>query len=177
MNKMKREYVVCILAFLCGVIIVNLFGTVTWINNSTLNRYSLASLSFEDINYEEYFLQILCLRFRTVFGIWIVSRLIPKNIVAIGFSMAVCALSGGVAAMSVLVNGIWGMLFYLCAMLPHILIYGMAWNFWNNGKKEHFVSGERKERYLSAFVILVLVGIGCILEAYVSPIFVRTAIK
>lgn len=177
MNKMKREYVICILAFLCGVIIVNFSGNVTWINNSTLNRYNLASLSFEEIKYEEYFLQILCLRFRTVGTIWIVSRLIPKNIVGIGFSVLVCVLLGGVAAVSVLVNGVWGMLFYLCALMPHILCYGSAWNFWSKGKKEHFISGKRMEQYLFAVIILVLVGMGCVLEAYVSPILVKSVIK
>lgn len=174
---MKRESVICILAFLCGVIAVNFLGTVTWINNSALNRYSLASLSFEEIKYEEYFLQILFLRFRTVGSIWIVSRLIPKNIVAIGASVIICIVLGGVAAMSILANGIWGLLFYLCAIMPHILCYGSAWSFWCKEKKEHFISGKRIEQYLFTVLILVLVGIGCVLEAYVSPILVKSVIK
>lgn len=165
---MKREYVICILAFLCGVIIVNFLGNVTWVNISALNRYSLASLSFEEIKYEEYFLQILFLRFRTVGSIWIVSRLIPKNIVATGFSVIICVMLGGVAAMSILTNGVWGLLFYLCAIMPHILCYGSAWIFWSKEKKEH---------YLFTILILVLVGIGCVLEAYVSPILVKCVIK
>ena len=174
---MKREYVICILAFLCGVIIVNFSENVTWINNSALNRYSLALLSFEEIRYEEYFLQILFLRFRTVGSIWIVSRLIPKNIVAIGVSVIIGIILGGVAAMAILANGVWGLLFYCCAIMPHILCYGSAWSLWSKEKKEHFISGKRVEQYLFTVLILVLMGMGCVLEAYVSPVLVKSIIK
>lgn len=173
---MKREYVICSLAFLCGVIIVNFLGDITWINNSILNRYSLASLSFDKIQYEEYFLEIVFLRFRTVVSIWMVSKLIPKKLVTVGVAVIICVILGGVAAISILVNGVWGLLFCLCVVMPHILCYGSAWILWSRGGERTIVSGKCIEQYIVTVLILMLIAIGCVLEAYVSPILVKSVI-
>ena len=48
---MKRECAIYVLAFLVGVMGINLLGNSTWVNNCILNRYTLVTLSFDDINW------------------------------------------------------------------------------------------------------------------------------
>jgi len=157
--------------------IINLLGDATWVNSSILNRYSLATLSFNNIVFEEYFVQILFLRFRTVVGLWILSKLFPKKIVIVGFAIGMSVLLGSVAAMAVLANGVWGILFFIGALVPHIICYIGAFIVWSNSKVEYSMTGKRTGRYLTSLFIPLLVGIGCILETYINPILIKNVIK
>ena len=155
-----------------------MLGTSTLVNNSTLNRYSLASLSFQGIIYEEYFLRVLLLRLRTVCGLWVASKLVPKKMVVVVFACVMCCILGGITAMAILANGLWGILFCVCAFFPHGVCYGIAYAMWSNMSVTTY-SGERskKEIYLASVLIIMLIGIGSILEAYISPVLIRNLIK
>lgn len=174
---MKRENVIYLLAFLCGVVVVNVLGNRAWTDYSSLNRYSLASLSFQGIVYEEYFFQVLCLRLRTVVGLWVCAKLVPKKVVVVGFALVMCGILGGVTAMAILANGLWGILFCLCALMPHIICYGAAYILWGNTKVSFSGEGKRTTDYLATILIVMLIGIGCVLEAYISPILIENLIK
>lgn len=174
---MKREKGICLLAFLSGVIIINLLGNTAWVNDSTLNRYSLASLSFRGIVYEEYFLHVLFLRLRTVLALWVASKLVPKKMVVVGFAVVTCVMLGGVTAMAILANGLWGILFCICAFLPHVLCYGAAYVLWGNMQIGYSYEGSRKADYLAVVFISMLIVIGCVLETYISPVLIENLIK
>lgn len=174
---MKRENGIYLLAFLGGIVIVNLPGNVAWTNNSILNRYSLASLSFQGIVYEEYFFEILFLRFQTVLSLWICSKFISKNIVMTGFALIICGVLGGIMAIAILANGLWGILFCLCALLPHTICYFTAYTLWGKAMTGYVGESKRKMDYLTTALIIMLIGIGCILEAYISPVLIENLIK
>lgn len=174
---MKWENGIYLLAFLCGIVIVNLPGNAAWANNSILNRYSLAALSFQGIIYEEYLIEILFMRFQTVVSLWICSKLISKNIVMTGFALIICGILGGIIAISILANGLWGILFCLCALFPHTICYFMAYVLWGKAMVGYVGESKRRMDYLITVLIVILIGIGCILETYISPVLIENIIK
>lgn len=179
---MKKENGIYLLAFLCGVVIVNLLGIDTWANSSILNRYSLASLSFQEIAYEEYFVQVLLLRLRTIAVLWILSRVVPKKIVVIGFAGVISIMLGGILAMSILANGIWGIFFFLSALLPHGIFYVLAYTLWSNAVRSNSYNNYtttmiNKEKILVTVLVFMLTIIGSICEAYICPILMKNVIK
>lgn len=174
---MKRENGIFLLAFLCGILIVNLLGDAAWTNNSILNRYSLASFSFQGIVYEEYFLEILLLRFQTVVALWMCSKLISKNIVRVGYALIICVILGGIIAIAILANGLWGILFCICALLPHAICYFAAYMLWGKAMTGYVGESKRRIDYFTTAIIIMLIGIGCILEAYISPVLIENLIK
>lgn len=168
---------VYLLSFLCGVVIVNLLGSIAGVNNSLLNRYGLASLSFREIVHEEYLVHILLLRFRTVIGVWILEKLLSKKIAVIGFGILVSAALGGAAAMMILANGVWGIFFFLCALLPHGIFYGLAYVLWADMKFGYSSEGSRKINYIGMALVIAIVGIGCVCETYIGPVLLEKIIK
>jgi len=174
---LKWEKWVYLSAFLCGVVIVNLIGNSEWINNSLLNRYALVSLSFREIVYEEYFFRILSVRIRTVIWLWIGSILLPPKTIVYGFAIIMSAALGSVATMMILANGVWGIWFFICALMPQILFYMGGFLLWKKQSLTYSVGSNRKMRYLEIMFILGLVGIGCICEAFISPVVMENIIK
>lgn len=174
---MKWENRIYLLSFLSGVICINMFGTTTLANSSTLSRYNLAALSFQQIVYEEYFFCVLFLRLRTVFGLWIASRLLPRKAVVHIFACIMCSLMGGIAALSIMTNGLWGIWFFLCAFFPHGICYGVVYVMWKNLCLWHEEGRDRKEKAFVVTIMMVLMGIGSILEAYISPVLLQNIIK
>ena len=179
---MKKENWIYLLAFLCGVVLGNVLGTEDGVNGGLLNRYSLATLSFQMIEHEEYLIQVLVLRFRTVAGLWILSRIIPAKMVVVGFAGVISMMLGMIMAFSILTNGIWGSFFFLCALLPHGIFYGMAYFLWENASGgssygNYGGAGGRREKILATALILMVTAIGCICEAYISPIVMENVIK
>lgn len=174
---MKREYGVYLLFFLFGTVTVNLLGNTTLLNSSMLNRYSLKALSFGGIVYEEYFFGVLFRRFRTAFRLWLASKLIPKQVAKMGFASVVCFMLGGITAAAILENGLWGLLFCLCAFFPHMICYAVAFLLWGSMRVSYAGDGNRKTDYMSMAFIAVLIGTGCILEAYITPVFLGNIIK
>ncbi len=174
--KVKQKRWMFLLAFLCGVGIVNIIGSRTWANNSLLNRHSLGMLSFEEISYEEYFVKILFLRIRTLIFLWILEKLISKKVTALGFGCFISIMTGGILTMLILANGVWGIFFLLSALLPHGIFYVLAYLLWCNTGLTYTVEGSRKERWLVSLLILLLIVIGSICEAYVCPFLVKNVI-
>ena len=174
---MKRENWIYLLSFLFGIVMINLLASTTWINSSNLNRYSLASLSFRGIVYEEYFFHVFFLRMRTAFVLWVLTKLLPKKMVSAGFGVLSCCMLGGVLAFMILVNGLWGILFCICAFFPHAICYGAAYMLWRNSTEKYLIENLRREKYFVAALILVLIGIGCVCETYITPILLENIIK
>lgn len=175
--KVKWKNGIYLLAFLGGIVIVNLPGNEAWTNNSILNRYTLASLSFREIVYEEYFFEVLYLRFQTVLSLWICSKFVPKRIVKVGFAIIICGFWGGITAIAILANGLWGILFCLCALFPHTICYVLAYTLWGRETIGYVNTEKRKEDFVATILMIVLIGIGCFLEAYISPVLIDTVIK
>ena len=174
---MKWENRIYLLAFLSGVICINMFGTTTLANNSMLSRYNLAALSFQQIVFEEYFFNVLFLRLRTVFVLWIASGFFPKKAVVFAFACIMCSLMGGIIALSIMANGLWGIWFCLCAFFPHGICYGVVYVMWKNLCLWYGESRERKEKTFMVAIMMVLMGIGSMLEAYVCPVLLQNIIK
>ena len=164
-----------LLAFLCGVIIINMLGAN--VSSGILNRYSLAAMSFNGIVYEEYFFYVLLLRFRTVLGLWIACRILPRKWVMLGFAYMICVVMGGIAAMSIMENGLWGVLFCAGAFFPHGICYGVAYGIWSSMDTGERWGESKKDGYLRLAVMMLFVGIGSMLESYVSPVLLQNIIK
>jgi len=173
----KWENRIYLLAFLSGVICINMFGTTTLVNNSMLSRYNLATLSFRQIVYEEFFFKVLFLRFRTVFGLWIASKFLPKKVVVLIFACIMCSLMGGIIAWTIIANGLWGILFCFCAFLPHGICYGVVYVMWKNLCLWYDESRDGKEKIFVVVIMMILIGIGSILEAYISPVLLQNITK
>ncbi len=165
-----------ILAFLGGVLLVNLLEGTMDTSSMILNRYTLAALTFQEIVYERYFLYILLLRFRTLAGIWLASKLLPQKFVKKGAVLSVSLLAGCVAAMSILANGIWGMWFFVVSLFPHSIFYGGAYGIWYHASP-YRMEGNGNTRLLLGFCIVLLVFIGCVCEAYIGPILIEKIIS
>ena len=174
---MKREWWIYLIAFLVGCISINMFGSRTWENYSLLNRYSLSMISFESISYDTYFVQIVVLRLKTAAGLWIAAKLVPKKIVEVVFAGIISAISGAIVSMAIMANGLWGNLFFICAMLPHGLLYGGAFLLWSNRTQSYTIGRERRENWIGAVIIFCIIIIGCVCESYVSPFLVERIIK
>lgn len=174
---MKKETWIYVLAFLGGVLLVNLLDSVTESGNYILNRYTLVTLTFQEIVYEEYFIYILCLRMRAVIALWALSKLFAERLVKVGVVIGISGLSGVMAAMSVLVNGIWGIWFFIMSIFPHIFFYGFAYRIWYGMSSSYKIESERRKKRLLMALMLVLVIIGCACEAYVSPVLLEHIIK
>ena len=174
---MKWEKWIYLSAFLCGVVVTNIIGEYTKGVGDSLNRYHIAFFSFQGIVYEEYFLKIFFLRLSTVIALGIGSKLLPKKIVIYGFSIVMSVMLGCVATMMILANGIWGIWFWGCALVPHILFYIAAFSLWKKQSMEYIIGSSGKTGGLNIIVILVLIVCGCICEAYISPVIIENVIK
>ena len=162
------------LAFLSGVLLINLLEGTMDISTNILNRYTLSALTFREIVYEEYFLYILVLRFRTLAGLWLFSKLLPQRFVKKGTVFILCFLTGCVAAMSILVNGIWGMWFLVVSLFPHGIFYGVACGIWYHSSPYKI---EGKSHLLWGFFIIIMVFVGCVCEAYIGPVLLEKIIS
>ena len=173
---MKRKKWIFLLAFLCGVGIVNLIGSSMWVNYSLLNRYTLEMLSFKEISYDVYFVRVLLLRLKTLIALWIFGKFVSKRIAAIGFGCLICVMTGGIFTMSILANGMWGVLLIMVLLFPHGIFYVLAYLLWYNSSLDYNIDGSRKERWLVCLLILLLIVIGSVCEAYVCPFLVENII-
>lgn len=174
---MKWEKWLYLFAFLCGVICVNICGNQLWMNQNLMNRYHLASLSFREIVYEDYFLYIFFLRFKIVAGVWIGTKLFPKRIIVNGFAVCVSTILGSVLAMVILENGVWGVWFFVSALIPQIFFYMMAFLLWRNGQEVPYVSINTGESNIKKIFLILLILLGCICEAFISPVIIQNVIK
>ncbi len=147
---------------------MNVLGNTSLANVSVLNKYNLQSMQLRDIAYDEYFVQILALRCKTLLGVWCVSKIISNKFVIYIFSGLICMMLGGILTMAILTNGVWGILFFISSFLPHGIFYLLVYLIWRN----HDDSFKGK-----TFLIIVLTLIGCLCEAYVSPFILGYVIK
>lgn len=174
---MRREWWICPAAFLVGSVSINLFGNETGASCDLLNKYSLSMISFESVSYEIYFIQVLLLRFKTAAGLWIAVKLLPKRAVAIAFAGLLSAAAGITVSMAIIENGVWGVLFFLSAMLPHALFYALAFWLWSNRSQTYTTGIKQKENLLGSVLILFIVFIGCVCESYLSPLLIEKVIE
>ena len=174
---MKQKNWIYVLTFLTGVILVNLTGSAIESDNSILNRYNLMGLKFEEIIFEKYFVEILFLRLRTVIILWILTRIMPKKLVSMGFALLISFVLGGMVAVCILVNGLWGVIFFLGALFPHSICYGIAFVLWSSRKREYLAVQNKMETYVVNMLIILFVCAGCFMEAYISPIIIKNIIK
>ncbi len=174
---MKQKNWIYVFTFLAGVILVNLTGSAIESGNSILNRYNLMGLTFEEIIFEKYFVEILFLRLRTVIILWILTRIMPKKLVSTGFALLIFFVLGGMVAVCILVNGLWGVIFFLGVLFPHSICYGIAFVFWSSRKREYLAVQNKMETYVVNMLIILFVCAGCFMEAYISPIIIKNIIK
>jgi len=171
----KWKNKVYLLAFLGGVVVINMFGSK--VSSGMLNRYSLVAMSFDQIVYEEYFLNVLFLRLRTVLGLWIASMFIPPKWVMLLFGGIICSFLGGIVALAIMENGLWGVWFCAGAFFLHGICYGLAYAIWSNRCVTNMSERNRKESHFMVAMMMLLIGIGSVLEAYISPVILQNIIK
>ena len=166
---MKRNGWICLFAFLLGCIIINLWENGTGDCLTHLNRYQLHMLYTQGVSEDTYFLHVFFLRMKTILILFVATRIFQKRIVAISFGCLISMMTGMLLCLMLMSNGIWGILLFLGAMLPHGVFYLLAYLYW--------IRQERKEyRVKTVFIVLlVLLGIAC--ESYVCPFVLESFIK
>ena len=174
---MKHKYWIYVFSFLAGVILINFTGDVIEKSNNILNRYNLKRMTFDEIIFEKYLVEILFLRLRTVIVLWILAHIIPEKWISMLFAIFVSGALGGIMAVCILVNGLWGILFFVSILFPHGFCYGIAYVIWSDYKVEHSTIQNRSESYIVNLLIIILVFIGCLMETYISPVLINNIIK
>lgn len=156
---------------------MNVLAGSALIDYNVINRYSMCLLSFGEISYEVYLVQVLLLRFQTVIMLWILGRILPEKIVYLLFGYLICGLLGGIFAIAILANGVWGSWFVVCAMMPHGIFYMLAYRIWYYKSRDYSYRNSGKERIVIKIFIVLLVIIGSICEAYISPELLEKVVK
>ena len=152
------------------------------IDCSILNRNNMLLLQLEEVASDFYFIHVLFLRLEMILMLWVLSRILPRRIIVIGTGDVICLVLGMIMAASVWSNGIWGSWFVVCALLPQGIFYLLGYRIWRKvglGYEKMAYGGGyvRKERILTGGVIVAMVVIGCLCEAYLSPKILENVIK
>lgn len=174
---MKREYVIYSIVFFVGCISVNLLERWTGERFYELNRYQLSIIQIENISYERFFLQVLVTRFKTVFLLWVLSKVIPKKAIALGFACLLSGMLGATLTMIVISNGLWGILYCGCVLFPQGILYILALRLWESRTSRELYSRTRKEEWLGTLIMISMVFIGCIYEAFICPKITEILVK
>ena len=91
-----------------------------------------------------------------------------------------CLLSGvlgAIFAISILANGVWGVWFGVSALMPHGVFYVLAYLMWRNINMGYLSSNNRNNRVIAKVLMMLLIVIGSICEAYISPGLLENVIK
>ena len=174
---MKKGKALYLSAFLCGVIITNILESNALIDSSYLYRYNLMRLNFEQIDHDAYLIQLLLLRIRILGVLWILGKIVPTKALRYTFGIFICVLLGMIFTLSIIANGIWGIIIMFAIMFPQWIFYMGAFALWEGYKYQYSQISQKKWDVERTVVIVLLVIIGCVCESYISPLLVNYVIK
>ena len=174
---MKKENSIYLTAFLFGVIGTNILASNEWIHTACLHRHQLLQLSYSEIYYESYLIDLLFLRLKTMMILWLWGKVIPTRWVQHLFGGMLCIIFGSVLTCAVLANGVWGVLLFVGLLFPQWILYVAAYLLWRSFNEWNLIGKERKKKAISVVLLILFVVSGCMAEAYINPVVFRFVIK
>ena len=192
---MKQRSIAYFLFFFLGIIGINLIGQDWLLTYGSMNQYLFKDFCASMIPYEKYFIHVLYLRLKTVFLLFLLSRMFRMRTIVFLSNCFFSFSIGAFMTMTILENGVMGMFKLLCALLPQGIFYFTAYFIWqmpytrncNYGmemstKSYHTVKyqlrGKRRILRPASYVLIALcLSIGIFLECYVNPYLLEKVIK
>lgn len=166
---MKRGNAIYLSAFLCGVIITNVLESKGWTDAAYFYRYNLMQLTFDEIKNNSYLIQLLFFRFRTIGMLWLLGKVLPVKLLRILLGSIVCIFFGMIFTLAILANGMWGIMLMLALLFPQWIFYMGAFGIWGSFEIRYAGEVQRKKELENGILIVILMIIGCVCEAYICP--------
>lgn len=174
---MKKEKSIYLTAFLFGVVGTNILASKEWINTACLHRHQLLQLSYSEIHYESYLVELLLLRFKTIMILGLLGKVISARWVHHLFGGIISVMFGIVLTCSILANGVWGVLLFLAILFPQWILYVGAYMFWGDFNERKFTGWENKRKPIRVVLLVLFVVSGCMTEAYINPVVLKMIIR
>lgn len=163
---MKKRIWIWLLFFLAGVLLAELLGKEFFTTYGFLSEYHLKNYASAKLELPDLFWNVLWERGKLFLLIALICATPARKLLPpVGKGIA-CFVLGLFAAADIILLGGWGILLFVCALLPHgifylgsiLLIYGM--------KPSYACDGKRKNArfFLQILLIWTLFAAGCLLE-------------
>ena len=175
--RLRKEKIIYLTAFLFGVIVTNILESKSWINVDYLHRHQLLQLSYSEIRYERYLIELLFQRLRMVGLLWLLGKVIPSGWIRLGVGGIFCMTLGSILTSTILANGVWGLLLFFGMLFPQWIFYTGAFVWWGSFQNLNYRGKYVKKNVLLVLLLILFVVFGCIVEAYVNPFVVYQIIK
>lgn len=169
-KSMKRLFLYYMLGFVAGIFYANLLSKAYLSESGIFNEYFLCQYVQTDINVREYLFYLLQVRLLPLSLLGVIGYTRMRK-AAVLFWLGWTGFSSGILSVaSVLKMGIRGAGLCLIGMFPHMLFYGAAYLIliWCLYRYP-----EVKWNMTKAAAIVILMGCGILLEAYVNPQLIR----
>ena len=176
-KALKKEKMIYLTAFLFGVIGTNILESKSWVNVAYLHRHQLLQLSYSEIQYESYLIELLFQRLRMVVLLWLFGKVMMPRLVRYVFGGILCMIFGSVLTGTILVNGVWGLLLFFGMLFPQWIFYAGAYIWWGNFCDLRYIGNDGKKKWFPRLILIVLVVFGCMAEAYINPFLFCKIIK
>ena len=176
-EHLKKVKIIYLTAFLFGVIGTNILESKAWIHVACLNRYQLLQLSYSEIRYESYFIELFMLRLQTVVLLWLLEKVISPKWVRYLFGGILCVMLGSVLTCSILANGVWGLLLFCGILFPQWIFYLGAYMWWGGFCSVNSTRYDKNKKFMQGMILILFVILGCVTEAYINPAVFKTMIK
>ena len=172
---MRRDGWVVMLAFIAGILLANLLQRDLLTTYGILNDYFLRQYSYQAIDGNRLFCQVLLLRGKTAFIIFLLGRvlrgrgycMLMESLLGVtfGFLAVVSIVNLGVRGIAVLLCGLFPQwIFYLCALFCHMACVQ---------RREEEAESGRADRLTvcltRGMLLLLLTALGIVTESYVNP--------
>ena len=184
---MKKSSWILFLSFIAGVMAANILGKDWFFAYGGLDSHVLSEISRQRISNDKYFWYVFGRRIQVVIMLFLLSKAVNVKRVIYGCMCLLPFSFGWFFTVAVLENGIKGIAVGIIAVLPHGIFYLLAFLLWQKMKREQAERGARRRIYREKKEDAVLIGMyaaifvllitGIVLESYVNPVCLKSAIN
>lgn len=176
-EKKKKLLAFFLTGFALGVFYIMILGK-TENSNMLMSSYFFSKYQYMEYEAWELMKYILKSRVSVLVFLWLMGMTVLGSMTALLFSWWVGFSMGLILTMAVVRLGIAGILLCVISTLPQYLIYVPAFVF---GLVRVYEAGQSRKlsvQYGIAFLVaVVLVLLGCFLESYINPVFLKSLIR
>ena len=174
---LKKEKIIYLTAFLAGVVGTNILESKSWIQVGYLHRYQLLQLSYSELQYERYLIELLAQRLKLLILLWLLGKVIPSRQICCVFGIFFFLCLGSILTCMLLANGLFGLLLFIGMLFPQWIFYICAFMWWKVLTEHSYIKNDKKKKSFSALLLVLLVIVGCMTEAYINPYIFLKIIK
>ena len=158
----RKSFILYAICFVAGIILVNGVGSSLLHTYGMISFWDQAAVTFWNLSYDQYFWYLFFGRMKGMILILLLGVVFDRRVLTKICISLFLFLTGIFLTMSVLERGIAGIVAVLFAMLPQWIFYLIALVFFEKGRDRKVI-----------LLCFVLVLIGCLLEGYISPFFLK----